>query len=81
MVLERRRAFQQQLGFPSDALTSRNFLTDDDLRALEETYSIRWRIRHPWYGLRMAARPWLAELKRQREPARFRIYIAETPVP
>jgi SAM-dependent methyltransferase len=80
MVLERRRAFQKHLGFPSDALVSRDFLTDDDLRALKKTYSIQWRIRHPWYGLRMAARPWLAALKSKREPATFRIYTAETPI-
>jgi SAM-dependent methyltransferase len=80
MVSERRRAFQLQFGFPSDALRSRDFLTDADLQALEGQFSIEWDIHCPWYGPRMAARPWLAALRGKRQPATFRIYIAKAAV-
>ena len=80
MVSERRGAFQQQFGFPSDALRSREFLTDADLQSLERQFSIQWEIHCPWYGPRMAARPWLAALRGKRQPATFRIYFAKASI-
>lgn len=76
MLRERRSLFQQQFGFPSDALSSREYLTDRRLRELEKLFGIRWQIHHPSYGLRWAMRPVLARLNGKREPSSFRIYVA-----
>ena len=76
MLRERRAFFQQQFGFPSDALASREYLTDRRLRELEKFFGIRWQIHHPSYGLRWAMRPVLAKLNGKREPSSFRIYLA-----
>jgi len=76
MVAERRKEFTRSFGFPSDALNSQEYLTDGRLSALEAEFGIRWTVHRPWYGLRWAARPWIAKLKRKREPSSFRIYTA-----
>ena len=76
MLRERRSLFQQQFGFPSDALASREFLTDRRLRELEKLFGIRWQIHHPSYGLRWSMRPMLAKVQGKREPSSFRIYVA-----
>ena len=75
-VDERRRASQQQFGFPADALRHRRFLTDTDLGGLEIQFSIQWDIHCPWYGPRMAARPW----RGKREPATFHTYSAKAAI-
>jgi SAM-dependent methyltransferase len=77
MVRERRQNFQERFSFPSDALASCEYLTDERLALLESNFELKWTIHQPWYGLRWAARPWLAKWKRRREPAQFRIYTAE----
>ncbi len=76
MLRERRSFFQLQFGFPSDALNSREYLTDRRLRELEKFFGIRWQIHHPSYGLRWAMRPVLAKVQGKREPSSFRIYVA-----
>lgn len=76
MLRERRSFFQQQFGFPSDALNSREYVTDRRLRELEKFFGIRWQIHHPSYGLRWAMRPMLAKVQGKREPSSFRIYVA-----
>jgi SAM-dependent methyltransferase len=77
MLAERRAAFTARFGFPSDGLTSLEFLTDSRLRNLERRFGFRWHIHRPWYGVRWAARPVIAQLRGHREPSRFRIYVAE----
>lgn len=76
MLRERRSFFQQQFGFPSDALNSREYLTDRRMRELEKSFGIRWQIHNPSYGLRWAMRPMLAKVQGKREPSTFRIYVA-----
>lgn len=75
MVQERELHFQQQYGFPSNALPSQNFLTLGRLQALSAEFGLRWTIYTPTYGLRWAVRPWKARLLGQREPARFQVIV------
>ncbi len=79
MLGERRAAFQKRFGFPSDGLASLEYVTDERLHKLELTFGIRWKIHTPNYGLRWAMRPLVSKLKGQREPSKFRIYVAEVP--
>jgi SAM-dependent methyltransferase len=76
MIAERHAAFRQRFGTASDSVNSLEYLTDERLHALEEQLSIRWTTYTPWYGLKWAMRPWIAKLRRRREPSRFRIYVA-----
>jgi SAM-dependent methyltransferase len=77
MVSERRMTFLERYGTPSASIESVEFLTDERLRVLEERLSIRWSVYAPRYGLRWAMRPLVAAVRRKREPARFRIYVAQ----
>lgn len=76
MVAERQAAFHRRFGTASDSLKSLEYLTDERLRALEGSLSIRWMKYVPWYGWRWALRPWIAKLRHRREPSQFRIYVA-----
>jgi SAM-dependent methyltransferase len=77
MLEERRAFFVERYGFPSDALQSLEFLTDERLAAMERRLSIRWQTYAPFYGMRWHLRPLLARLRRARKPSRFRIYSAK----
>jgi SAM-dependent methyltransferase len=77
MLAERRDAFTQRYGFPSDSVRSLEFLTDARLTQMEEHFGIHWKTYSPFYGMRWAMRPLFAKLKGKREPSRFRIYAAE----
>jgi hypothetical protein len=76
-VAERQQAFVQQHGFPSDGISSQEYLTDERLAELERCFGIRWRTHSPFYGVRWALRPVVAQLRGRRAPSRFRIYVAE----
>jgi SAM-dependent methyltransferase len=76
MVAERRAAFEARYGFPSDALGSREFLTEDDLAGLGQRLALAWRRIRPWYGWRWWLRPLRAALLGRREPARFEVLVA-----
>lgn len=76
MIAEHRAHFRERFGTASDSVKSQEFLTDERLQRLEKALFIRWTVHHPWYGWRWAMRPWVAKLRRHREPARFRIYVA-----
>lgn len=76
MVAERRSAFLQQFGNASDSIKSLEYLTAQRLQDLEQAFSIHWVIHRPWYGWRWALRPWIARIRRKREPSRFNIYSA-----
>lgn len=77
MLQERKANFERAYGFPSDALASLEFLTDERLTVLERHFGIRWRVYEPRYGWRWKLRPLVAKLRGRREPSRFRIYVAE----
>jgi SAM-dependent methyltransferase len=77
MVNERRAHFIARYGFASDAIPSREYLTDHDLELLRDRFAIEWRLYTPYYGVRWSLRPLLAKLQRRREPSRFRIHVAE----
>lgn len=77
MTREREAQFVKRYGFPSNALPSQNYLTEKRLAALAEHYGLRWRRIAPFYGIRWMLRPWLARLRRHREPAQFYIWVGE----
>ena len=76
MIKERRNAFTQRYGFPSDALNSLEYLTDQRLQRLEACFGFRWQVHQPFYGIRWQMRPLLSRLRGTREPSQFRIYLA-----
>jgi SAM-dependent methyltransferase len=77
MLEERRASFVARYGFPSDSLSSLEYLTDQRLAHMESWLGIHWRVHEPYYGIRWQMRPWLAKLRRKRMPSRFRIYLAK----
>lgn len=77
MITERQSAFLERFGTASDAINSLEFLTDERLMGLEQTFGLKWHVYTPFYGLRWAMRPVVAKLRRKREPSKFRIYVAE----
>jgi SAM-dependent methyltransferase len=76
MLKERQAAFLKRYGTSSNSIPSQEFVTDERLNDLERRFSIRWEVHSPVYGLKWAMRPFLAALRRRREPSRFRIYVA-----
>ncbi|HEV2578127.1 MAG TPA: class I SAM-dependent methyltransferase [Acidobacteriaceae bacterium] len=76
MIAERKAYFRDHFQTASDSLRTQEFLTDERLRNLADSLSIRWAVYYPWYGLKWAMRPWIARLRRRREPSQFRIYVA-----
>jgi SAM-dependent methyltransferase len=79
MLKERQEDFQNRFSFPSDGLSSCEYLTDERLAALEIKFNLTWKVHRPWYGVRWTMRPWMAKWRRKREPSQFRIYTAEVP--
>jgi SAM-dependent methyltransferase len=77
MVSERRTAFLRRYGTDSASIQSIEYLTNERLQSLEEHLWIRWKTHSPQYGLRWAMRPFLAKIRGRREPAKFRIYVAQ----
>jgi SAM-dependent methyltransferase len=77
MVKERRQSFLARFGTESASLESINFITDDVLLALEDRLKVQWKVYSPNYGVRWALRPYIAMLRKRREPAQFRIYVAQ----
>jgi SAM-dependent methyltransferase len=75
MVSERQADFVRRYGFPSNALPSENYLTDERIKELAGQLGLHWRRLTPFYSLRWALRPWLARLRRKREPARFGVLV------
>lgn len=78
MISERRGAFLRRYGTDSASIESIEYLTAERLHRLGESLSISWTTYLPRYGFRWALRPFLAQARRRREPARFRIYAART---
>jgi ubiquinone/menaquinone biosynthesis C-methylase UbiE len=76
MVRERQMSFARQHGTASNSIKSREYLTSERLRTLEDQLSIQWTTYSPWYGFKWAMRPLVAKLRRKREPSTFRLYVA-----
>jgi SAM-dependent methyltransferase len=77
MVRDREAAFTQAYGFPSNALPSENYLTDQRLHDLAEALQLHWKFIQPFYGWRWWLRPFIARLRRRREPARFAVMVGQ----
>ena len=75
MVQERQTHFAATYGFRGDALPNENFLTFERLTNLATELKISWQMLKPAYGWRWAIRPWLAKIRRQREPATFLLIV------
>ena len=75
MVAERHGAFFRRYGIASDSIDSLEYLTDERLRALEGHLSLVWKIHFPRYGFKWDMRPFVAKLRKKREPSQFRIYV------
>jgi SAM-dependent methyltransferase len=75
MVREREDAFLARFGFRGSAFGSEGFLTYDRLSALGTELALRWTVFEPWYGLRWWLKPYVARLRRSREPARFKLIV------
>ncbi|MBT9332352.1 class I SAM-dependent methyltransferase [Paracidobacterium acidisoli] len=73
MRAERHEQFQAHFGMRSDALATQDFLTPDMLNGLSAT-GIDWTTHRAWYGIRWWLRPWIAKMKRRREPSQFYLY-------
>jgi SAM-dependent methyltransferase len=77
MVEEKHKRFLATYGFPSDSISSLEYLTPDRLQRLQETFGLKLRSIKPFYGLRWSLRPFRAKLGGRRPPSQFRIYVAE----
>lgn len=75
MVREREEQFTKRYGFASDSLQSENYLTYQRMDELAAKLGVTWRHIRPFYGIRWAARPWLARLRNRREPAEFGLWV------
>jgi hypothetical protein len=77
MVAEKHAAFEQRLGFRSDSVQSREYLTPAILHELAEKLRLDWSVLKPWYGINWALRPAKAHLLHRREPAKFYLLWAK----
>jgi SAM-dependent methyltransferase len=75
MVEERKADYLARYGFASDALESENYMTYAGMTKLGKGLHIRWKHLRPFYGWRWALRPWIAWLRRRREPAQFGLWV------
>jgi ubiquinone/menaquinone biosynthesis C-methylase UbiE len=73
MRKERRALFERQYGFPSDALSSREYLDQPLLKELAQDFGIVWDVHRAWYGWKWFLRPWKAALLGRRPPSQFLI--------
>lgn len=76
MVEERHELFLQRYGTRSNSIPSLEYLTWSRVTELGRQLDLKWKIARPWYGMQWALRPWIARLKKKREPSRFPILIA-----
>jgi SAM-dependent methyltransferase len=77
MRLERQVHFEARFGTRSDALPTSDFLTPEILDVLGGL-GVRWQRHLAWYGMRWWMRPWVARVKRRREPSQFYLYEGQT---
>lgn len=79
MVREREAEFRRRYGFASNQRSSREYLTSEILAELAHEFGLTWSVGRPWYGWRWAMRPWIARLRRRREPSRFFVFRTTRP--
>ena len=77
MVEEKHSRFTTRYGFPSNSISSLEYLTPDRLQQLQARFDVKWNIFKPFYGIRWSLRPLRAKLRKQRPPSQFRIYEAQ----
>lgn len=77
MVEEKHKRFLATYGFPSDSISSLEYLTPDRLQRLQETFELKLSSIKPFYGIRWSLRPFRARLGGRRTPSQFHIYVAE----
>ncbi len=75
MVAERHADFEQRFGTRSDSVASIEYLTASMLDDITRRLDVRWHRHRTWYGFRWEARPWLARVRRRREPSRFAVLV------
>lgn len=76
MVEEKHKRFTSTYGFPSNSISSLEYLSPDRLQRLQSEFKVQWEWIKPFYGIRWALRPLLARLKGRRRPSQFCIYVA-----
>jgi SAM-dependent methyltransferase len=76
MVEEKHNRFAATYGFPSDSISSLEYLTPDRLHRLQVAFKLKWREIRPFYGIGWTLRPFRAKLQGRRPPSQFRIYAA-----
>ena len=76
MVQEKHKRFIATYGFPSNSISSLEYLTPDRLQRLQNAFNMEWKSIKPFYGIRWSLRPFLAKLRGRRCPSQFRIYVA-----
>jgi len=76
MVEEKHKRFTATYGFPSNSISSLEYLTSYRLQRLQNEFNLKWKSIKPFYGIRWSLRPFLAKLRRRRQPSQFRIYAA-----
>ena len=76
MVEERHAVFLKRYGTRSDSMPSIEFLTWSHVAEIGRQLDVKWKVVRPWYGIQWALRPWIARVKRKREPSQFPILIA-----
>jgi len=77
MVKELYKQLQQNHSIDPHVAIHENYLTPRRLQDLGRQLSLSWRQLEPHYGWRWALAPWLARLRRRREPARFYVIVGQ----
>ncbi len=77
MVAEREASFRREYGFPSDALPSENWFTQERLLEVAAGVGISLRRERAWHGIRWALRPWVARARGRREPSALWLMVGE----
>jgi len=76
MIEEKHARFAAQYGFPSDSISSLEYLTPSRLQQLRAGFDATWDTFKPFYGIRWSLRGLRAKLNNRRSPSQFRIYAA-----
>ncbi len=80
MVEERHKWFTEKYGFPSNSISSLEFLTPARLQRLKDCFQLSWKTIKPFYGVPWSLRSLRATLEGRRPPSKFRIYVARVAV-
>ena len=79
-AVEEDQAESGSLGFNSDSISSRGYLTPGILDELASRYHLAWRRFNPWHGIGWALRPVKAHLLRRPETSKLFIFWATADV-